>query len=126
MARIQDVEILSGGAAIRLTWHDGQAARFHAVWLRDNAPDPKTRAPGNGQRLITILDISPDTRVADATVTDAGGLAVRFAPEDLECVFTADWLAAHVYDAPRPRAPGWTGADLARWGGGTGAASANR
>ena len=116
MAGLQGVEILNGGTAIRLAWLDGQAARFHAVWLRDNAPDPKTRAPGNGQRLITVLDIPTDTRIAAATVTDAGDLAVRFAPEGLECVFSAFWLATHVYDTPQPREPGWTGADIARWG----------
>ena len=26
--------------------------RFHAIWLRDNAQDPDTRATGSGQRLI--------------------------------------------------------------------------
>ena len=116
MAGIQDVEILSGGSAIRLTWHDGRTARFHAVWLRDNAPDPTTRAPGNGQRLITILDISADTHIADATAPDAGDLTVRFAPGNLECVFAADWLADHVYDMAQPRTPGWTNPDIARWG----------
>lgn len=116
MAELQDVEITSEGTVIRLTWRDGRAARFHAVWLRDNAPDPKTRAPGNGQRLITILDIPPNTCVTAATVTDAGDLAVHFAPEDLECVFAADWLAAHVYDTAQQRAPGWTSTDVARWG----------
>ena len=30
----------------------------HAVWLRDNAWDDKTRSPGNGQRLITLGDIA--------------------------------------------------------------------
>jgi len=29
------------------------AQSFHAIWLRENAPDPETRAPGNGQRRIT-------------------------------------------------------------------------
>ncbi|MCB2028866.1 MAG: hypothetical protein KDH18_09420, partial [Rhodoferax sp.] len=49
-----------------LTLHDGAGAalRFHAIWLRDNAWDDATRAPGNGQRLIALRDIPPDTRIA--------------------------------------------------------------
>ena len=31
--------------------------RFHAVWMRDNAPDPDTKSVSNGQRLITLHDI---------------------------------------------------------------------
>ena len=33
------------------------ALRFHAIWLRDNAFDPETRATGNGQRLVALRDI---------------------------------------------------------------------
>ena len=49
--------ISSDNKSITLTWADGTRARFHAIWLRDNALDAKTRSPENGQRLITILDI---------------------------------------------------------------------
>ena len=35
----------------------GASQRFHAIWLRDNAQDAETRAPGNGQRLIALRDI---------------------------------------------------------------------
>ena len=45
------------GRTIELGWKDGTRTRFHAMWLRDNALDDKTRSAGNGQRLITILDI---------------------------------------------------------------------
>ena len=34
-----------------------QTARFHAIWLRDNAWDTETRARDNGQRLIALRDI---------------------------------------------------------------------
>ena len=58
---LSKVETLENGAAARLVWADGTSARFHALWLRDNALDPETRSPGNGQRLITILDIPRET-----------------------------------------------------------------
>ena len=45
-------EIIDGGGALRLTWADGATARFHAVWLRDNALDPETRVDWNGERWV--------------------------------------------------------------------------
>ena len=54
MAELSRAHILDGGNAVRLSWSDGCSARFHAIWLRDNALDEATRDPGNGQRLITL------------------------------------------------------------------------
>src|SRR5689334_15849254 len=39
--------ILDEGAAVEVRWRDGTSARFHALWLRDNALDPETRSAGN-------------------------------------------------------------------------------
>ena len=55
--------------------------RFHASWLRDNAQDAETRAPGNGQRLITIHDIPVDTVITAASLADDSTLHVRLEPE---------------------------------------------
>ena len=38
------------------------------IWLRDNAADPETRDPGNGQRLIAPGAIPSDLRIASAAV----------------------------------------------------------
>lgn len=86
-----------------VTVASGAAAyRFHAIWLRDNATDPGTRA-ANGQRLVTVADISPDTRVTAARVTDGDGIELVFAPEDRAIRFDLAWLRAHAYDrAPDP------------------------
>ena len=78
------------------------SARFHALWLRDNALDPETRSPGNGQRLITVLDIPRDTRIADAAVTAAGrSAACASRPEGKDVTFPAAWLRARRYDRER-------------------------
>ena len=63
---------LADGGKILSVSFDGKPCRFHAMWLRDNAPDGETRSPGNGQRLITVLDIPKDTRITVADVTEAG------------------------------------------------------
>lgn len=102
------------GQVIELEWRDGSRARFHAMWLRDNALDDKTRSAGNGQRLITILDIPADTRIGAAMIK-AGALEVGFVPEGKTVTFPAAWLRDHAYDRAETRQPGWTGETVQRW-----------
>ncbi len=107
--------IREAGQVLDLTWADGRQARFDAIWLRDNALDPQTRAPGNGQRLITILDLPADTRLAAATVSPSGDLNLTFAPEGKSVGYPAGWLAARVYDRPARSDIGWTDPAIERW-----------
>ncbi len=114
--RLSGAEVIDGGAAARLTWEVGGTARFHALWLRDNALDAETRSPRNGQRLVTILDIPAAPVIADLAVTAHGALRVRFAPDgagaDGEAAggktgeFPAGWLHARRDDRPIDRRPG--------------------
>ncbi len=117
MENIEHVEIIEQGAALRLSRGDGGAIRFHAIWLRDNALDPETRAPGNGQRLVTIGEIPPETSISDAQLTDPETLTVTFAPENKTVHFPLAWLAARAYDqAPKIEA-GWLPARCETWDG---------
>lgn len=106
-------EILQDGRAIAVDIN-GQKLRFHAIWLRDNALDPETRSPGNGQRLIALRDIPADTVISAAEwVGDL--LRLTFAPEGKEVEFPADWLCAHAYDREFDEAPGWVGGGQVAW-----------
>lgn len=104
------VSIIDSGAAIALN-----GTRFHAIWLRDNAPDADTRDPGNGQRLIALRDIPADTRIA-AALLDGDQLEVEFQPEGKRVAFDPDWLMRHAYDTEAARAPGWTAPEVETWG----------
>ncbi len=90
------------------------AYRFHAIWLRDNAPDPETRSAGNGQRLIALRDIPAQTRISGAEVKE-NCLAVSFAPEGKIVAFDLGWLERHAYDIDRSGPRGWTAPDIALW-----------
>ncbi|PVH28015.1 TauD/TfdA family dioxygenase [Pararhodobacter oceanensis] len=92
----------------------GEALRFHAIWLRDNAGDPETRAAGNGQRLIALRDIPADTKI-DQAALDGEQLNVSFAPEGKTVGYDLSWLAAHAYDRPAPAARGWTAPEIETW-----------
>lgn len=115
MTHLADTEILDGGQAVKVAWTDGSAARFHAIWLRDNALDPETRNPDNGQRLICLADIPAQTRIAAAAPGD-DGLTVTFAPEGKAVTYPAHWLKAHAYDRQATdRGAGWLAPGLTRW-----------
>ena len=109
--------LIDDGAAVELTWTTDEKARFHALWLRDNAQDGATRSSANGQRLITILDIPAATRLSAAEVSSAGDLTVTFAPEGKSVSFPAAWLGAHVYDRKAERQSGWVASEIETWDG---------
>jgi gamma-butyrobetaine dioxygenase len=113
--RLTSVEVIEGGAALALAWDEGTRSRFHAFWLRDNALDAATRSPGNGQRLVTVLDLPADARIATAASDPDGGLAVTFQGQAGRYAWPAAWLHAHRYDRPAPPPAGWTGPGLRRW-----------
>jgi gamma-butyrobetaine dioxygenase len=90
------VEIEQAGQILHLT-ENGDSARFHAIWLRDNAQDAATRDPGNGQRLITMADLPTDLRLTEAR-HKGDSILCRFAPENREIAFGIGWLRANRYD----------------------------
>lgn len=115
MNRLAHATTIDDGAAVHLEWSDGTRARFHAVWLRDNALDPETRAPGNGQRLITVTELPQNPGVRDVCVSDRDELELTFVPEGKPVAFPGTWLARHVYDTGQEKAPGWTSACVETW-----------
>ena len=108
------IEIIDDGAAISLDWEGNARSRFHAIWLRDNAPDPSTRDTANGQRLITLEDIPPETRIDSAQEID-DRLSVTFTPEGKTVAFDLDWLQRNAYDREVRQHPGWLAADISTW-----------
>lgn len=115
MTGTDKVEILENGTALRLI-SEGGTARFHALWLRDNAPDDETRSATNGQRLITLQDIPAGTRIDAATIA-GDALTIRFDPEDKEVSFPLSWLHAHSYDLGGPPAGGCIPEGVSLWDG---------
>ena len=111
-------------SVVSLEFLDGTKARFHAIWLRDNALDADTRAPGNGQRLITIGDISADISVRSFEVVN-GDLSVTFDPEGKTVTFPAKWLAEHIYDREDTKEFGRVAPGITTWERGIEAPSAD-
>ena len=81
MTKLLSTVVSPDGGFLTAHFTDGVARRFHAEWLRDNALDPATRDPGNGQRLITLADFPGEVRIGAATL-DSDGVNVTFAPDE--------------------------------------------
>ena len=77
----------------------GGPARFHAIWLRDNARDDASRHAGNDQRLFDVTELPDHVVVRAAEVVD-GRLRVEFEPDGAISTYGAAWLEAHRYDGP--------------------------
>lgn len=78
---------------LSVTWSDGTACRFPALWLRDNLPEGRHRA--EGQRTFDIASLPAYIEIGDAVLTDDGRLAVTFQPEERTALFEPEWLRAH-------------------------------
>jgi gamma-butyrobetaine hydroxylase len=113
-AMMFEVNLGADGRILTLTQSGKEPARYHAVWLRDNAWDAQTRAPGNGQRLITLADIPRDTHVSTAHV-EGQSLKLVFQPENKAVSFDIPALLAQRYDMPKAQKPGWTGPEVEPW-----------
>ena len=107
------VEILENGKSLSLTRAES-SHRFHAIWLRDNAPDAETRDAGNGQRLIALRDIPEGTVISKAEVEGAS-LVLEFQPESKSVAYDCDWLFSHAYDREHDKDAGWTDEALTPW-----------
>ncbi|MEX3011397.1 gamma-butyrobetaine dioxygenase [Hoeflea sp. TYP-13] len=114
MITIQSVTAFEDGSGLQLYLSDGTNPRFHAVWLRDNALDEETRAPGNGQRLITLSDIPENVGIKSAG-TDGQTLTVIFTPEDKSVTYPAPWLQANAYDTKAAKPAGWLAETIQTW-----------
>ncbi|MEO5974789.1 MAG: gamma-butyrobetaine dioxygenase [Ilumatobacteraceae bacterium] len=108
---IVDAHTTNSGAVVNIGWSNGVTARFHAIWLRDNSLDPSTRNASNGQRLVTIGDISPSTSVSQIEIHEnERGVAMMFAPDGLNSDFSSHWMLDNRYDKLMSRADhksGW-------------------
>ena len=103
----------SEGRVLTLTRGE-ERTRFHALWLRDSSPDPTTRDPRNGQRLITMADLPPDPRLAEARI-EGEALEISFAPGGPTARFALSWLFDHAYDTPESRERGRLPAHAEAW-----------
>jgi len=117
MYSFKSIKIIDSGKSIILQRNDDTSVRYHSIWLRDNALDPKTRDVDNRQRLITLSDIPINISIKSAKLDKTGtNIFLTFLPEKKDLSFTANWLEAHAYDTKQYNEKGWIASDVKTWG----------
>lgn len=116
MTRVCECVIEAQGRIVRITFNNGTTARFHALWLRDNALDASTRDRRNGQRLLTLAQIPADSRVSAWRIRGEY-LELDFEPQGMCASWPAPWLLAHIYDRNDDRPSGWLATGVQHWDG---------
>ena len=96
MSGLSVISVLPDEVTVELS---GGPARFHAIWLRDNARDDTSRHAGNDQRLFDVSELPNHVVVRAAEVVD-GRLRVEFEPDGAISTYDSAWLEAHRYDGP--------------------------
>tara|TARA_B100002051_G_C16635127_1_gene585464 strand:+ start:3 stop:1148 length:1146 start_codon:yes stop_codon:yes gene_type:complete len=116
MYSFKSVKVIDAGKSIILQRSDGSTLRYHSTWLRDNALDPKTRDPKNGQRLIALSDIPKNTSIKSAILDDKGeNISLTFFPESKKVSFSSSWLQKYAYDVEKKFSRGWISPSLKVW-----------
>ena len=95
---LHSIEIINDGDAIQISWPGQGQSRFHAVWLRDNGQDNKSRDPNNFQKLRTVLDIPLDSQITHASIDEHNQLNLQFSPDQWKTHIDLQWLWQHQYD----------------------------
>ena len=103
------------GRAVVLAWADGRISAHHALWLRENSPDPETLHPLSREMVISPLDLPADLRPESAAVDPDGSLRVVWSHGGHVSRFHPGWLRAHAWfeeEVPHSPAVLWTAAEL--------------
>ena len=96
------------GRWVEVRWDDAETARFHHIWLADNAADAWAIDPHSREKVIDICDLPIDVAPIDVGVTPDGALEVVWSTDRVSR-YHPGWLRAHRYDPapptsiPRPR-----------------------
>lgn len=86
------------GNVVQVTWADGEQARFHSIWLRDNAADAGSIDPHSRERTYDFLSIPLDISPAAVGVGPSGSLAVSWTEGAEPTLYHPGWLRAYSYD----------------------------
>jgi [2-(trimethylamino)ethyl]phosphonate dioxygenase len=90
------VAIEEAGAMLSLTWSDGSASRFPAIWLADNRPE--FRRGDEGQRLSDVLEL-PETVTLKSAAIAGADVEIAFTCFEQPSRFRAAWLRANALDS---------------------------
>lgn len=84
---------------VLLHWADGEAARFHYRWLRDNCRKPGRFDPATQERKALTETIPGDLHARSVSIGD-DTITLSWSDGEEDSVFPASWLRRNAYDTP--------------------------
>ena len=88
------------GTVLRVAWADEHEARYHAIWLRDNASDPENLNLETREVIADVTAIPPDIAIVSAGIDAVGALCVTWNEDRPVSRFHPGWLRRHDYCNP--------------------------
>lgn len=95
---------------IEVIWGDGERARFHHIWLRDNCACADCGDRDGGHRYLELGAIDTKITPEDVSLDGDGNLEIRWQDDGHRSSYTPAWLRAHRYprcDENRARYRPW-------------------
>lgn len=108
----------SDGTVVTIVWDDGLESRFHAFWLRENEPSPRTHNPETRELKLTPMELPEAPAVGGVGIDPDGFLSLTFPDEDLTARYHPGWLRLNDYsnggraDEAHAETTLWTAADI--------------
>ncbi|OWF45001.1 uncharacterized protein LOC110457597 [Mizuhopecten yessoensis] len=93
----ETVSAVDDGRKVEIVWNDGKSSRFHAVWLRHHCPCKECYSNEISQVLVEIDKLPLDIKVTDVTVTENGGVRIRWDDSNHTGEFSSAFLKKHCY-----------------------------
>ncbi len=88
----------SNSDGLNISWSDGHASFFHAVWLRDCCYCDICGDTYSSKRFVTPVDVPGDVTPVSARIVERGNLEIVWQPDGHRSRYTAKWLRRHCYD----------------------------
>ncbi len=82
---------------VEIVWRDGERARFHHIWLRDNCACADCGDRDGGHRYLELGAIDPDITPDTVNLDADGNLEIHWQGDRHLSRYTAAWLRAHRY-----------------------------
>jgi gamma-butyrobetaine dioxygenase len=97
---LRSADIEAEGKVLRIVWADGHEARFHAIWLRDNASDAENLNQETREVLADVTAIPSDIAIQAIKIDRVGALCVTWNENRPVSRFHPGWLRRHDYSNP--------------------------
>jgi alpha-ketoglutarate-dependent taurine dioxygenase len=94
------------GTDVDVKFSDGNAFRFHALWLRDACRDSNHVSAKAGERILTMTPLGagcpPELAATSAMIREDGSMSLQWSDASSESCFTSEFLRSYGPNVAQP------------------------